>query len=140
MTREEIQYKIRCCENSISNCNSRIYQLEEDLDSLCDLKTKLDNLEYKIQSDNSSHLTKIINLNSVGNAPRCMTSLCGNINMLLIGREYQDAVQCVEDGKVTVDGKKREIEENIDSLRHEISANYSRIYALRQALNNIKEE
>ncbi|HJC37697.1 MAG TPA: hypothetical protein H9757_01320 [Candidatus Mediterraneibacter faecigallinarum] len=133
MTSDQIRSEIIGCEKKIANARGRIRDLEEDQYELERLAMKIRNLQSEFearQDQRKRKLSAVLALTEVKSAARYYEGMSGLLN----SREFVRADNALTDDVSAIRGKQREIEDEVEELKRQISALETRIANLRVSL------
>lgn len=133
MTSDQIRSEIIGCEKKIANARGRIRDLEEDQYELERLAMKIRNLQSEFearQDQRKRKLSAVLALTEVKSAARYYEGMSGLLN----SGEFTRADNALSDDVSAVRGKQREIGDEIEEIKKQISVLETRIADLRVRL------
>ena len=130
MSATSILRQIYACENRIDNLNSKISQLEDDIDDLNNLQSTLDGLHEDFIDEYTGRKDDLKTVSTFKDTVKLAKTYNIGMNELINGPSYYTANNSIVNAQIAVNNKIRQLTSDLEEAEESLNYEYNRINEL----------
>lgn len=140
MSKEDILKKINHCNSDISNAEAALKELEKDYEATADFSTQCNASISSFDSSISLRKDRLSKLSGIAQNVKSAAKYSSKMNSMLTEQEYNNTTSQIEELRISITQKLYDIQEEIDSVKRNISTLYSKLSSLQYEYNHFPVE